>query len=300
MFKLQHIDQPARSLWLVGENINLGSDRSNDWVLGGLGVEAFHASIVIQADYLLLKSIDGSCLVNNRAVSSEYQLAAGDVLTLGSNRLQVVDPKTQPQGHAEPTQKVLNAPVPCWSLVADHPKLQAKDFSIRHRSVLGRSGDCTFSIPYKLLSREHAVFRLVENTLILEDLGSSNGSFVNGKRIKTATLKDGDKIAFAKLAFTVKAPDGTASPISRPADSARQPAVNKTIIRPAVDIQSALARSRQDTGRQGTVSVELATLSNHTETDAEQPRHWQYKHWLIVTLALAALCGILWFMLYPS
>jgi phosphoserine phosphatase RsbU/P len=49
--------------------------------------------------------------------------------------------------------------------------------------VLGRQADCAVCLPPKAVSRQHAQITLEDNTYCLEDLGSSNGTFLNGTRI---------------------------------------------------------------------------------------------------------------------
>ncbi len=55
------------------------------------------------------------------------------------------------------------------------------------------------------ISRRHAVIRVTETEAILEDLGSSNGTFVNNRRITTPrTLVAGDLVAFGDVRFRVR------------------------------------------------------------------------------------------------
>jgi len=65
--------------------------------------------------------------------------------------------------------------------------------------VIGRGGECDLVLPERQVSREHIrVFR-DGDTYYLEDLDSKNGTWVNGKQIKAATipLRDGDEIQIA-------------------------------------------------------------------------------------------------------
>ena len=41
------------------------------------------------------------------------------------------------------------------------------------------------------------------NELLLEDLGSTNGTFVNGEKVPTAVLSDGDKVTVGRIEFVV-------------------------------------------------------------------------------------------------
>jgi len=63
---------------------------------------------------------------------------------------------------------------------------------------IGRSADCTVSIPVRWISRTHALLRREKGQFVLEDAGSKNGVFINGKRIiKPQPLNDGDVIQLA-------------------------------------------------------------------------------------------------------
>jgi adenylate cyclase len=51
------------------------------------------------------------------------------------------------------------------------------------------------------MSRHHTEIMADESKFILTDLGSTNGTFVNGKRVAEAELKDGDTIEIGKVAL---------------------------------------------------------------------------------------------------
>jgi hypothetical protein len=71
--------------------------------------------------------------------------------------------------------------------------------------VIGRGDDCHVVINDRQASRHHARITQTEDGYVLEDLGSKNGTFLNGQSLAVPTvLKDGDEIGIAfaaKLAF---------------------------------------------------------------------------------------------------
>lgn len=70
--------------------------------------------------------------------------------------------------------------------------------------LVGREEDCHLRPNSDLVSRHHCVFTLDEYGLRLRDLGSTNGSFVNGDQIRGAvSLNHGDKVSIGKLEFEV-------------------------------------------------------------------------------------------------
>jgi pSer/pThr/pTyr-binding forkhead associated (FHA) protein len=65
--------------------------------------------------------------------------------------------------------------------------------------VIGRGGECDLVLPERQVSREHIRIFREGNLYYLRDLDSKNGTWVNGKQVKDATvpLKDGDEIQIA-------------------------------------------------------------------------------------------------------
>ena len=82
---------------------------------------------------------------------------------------------------------------------------EKRSFSIaRDMTVIGRREDCDLRIPLGEVSRKHC--RLVRDgdTLKLEDLGSSNGTFLNGQRVQEALLSPGDTIQVGPVVFALQ------------------------------------------------------------------------------------------------
>jgi len=64
-----------------------------------------------------------------------------------------------------------------------------------NEAVIGRSADCEWVIPSGAVSRRHAIVRRIAGEVTIEDLGSSNGTFVNGERLAAArALRDQDRV----------------------------------------------------------------------------------------------------------
>ncbi|MGK0442768.1 MAG: hypothetical protein ACJA0N_002587 [Pseudohongiellaceae bacterium] len=93
-----------------------------------------------------------------------------------------------------------------WRLVANGDWLKGQMFPLKQHTVLGRDSECDITIPGKHLSRRHAEIAISGNKLLVKDLGSSNGTFVNGKKVSEAELIPGDQIQFDVLTFTIEGP----------------------------------------------------------------------------------------------
>lgn len=87
-----------------------------------------------------------------------------------------------------------------FKLVAVGGKLRGKEFILNEGpNVIGRAADSDHVIPVEGTSKKHLRVTVNGETAFAEDLGSSNGTLVNGKIIKRITLKDGDKIALPNV-----------------------------------------------------------------------------------------------------
>ncbi|MFN6963368.1 MAG: protein kinase domain-containing protein [Pyrinomonadaceae bacterium] len=61
--------------------------------------------------------------------------------------------------------------------------------------MIGRSEDAHFCLPHdRFFSRHHCILEIAPPQAFLRDLGSTNGTYVNGVKVQTAFLKDGDRI----------------------------------------------------------------------------------------------------------
>lgn len=75
-------------------------------------------------------------------------------------------------------------------------------------ALVGRAPACAVQFDEPSLSRKHCAFFRVAGAVVLQDLGSTNGTFVNGRRVDgMATLRGGDTVTVAGLQFRWVAPE---------------------------------------------------------------------------------------------
>ena len=83
--------------------------------------------------------------------------------------------------------------------------------------VIGRKDDCDVRLDHKSVSKQHCVIVKTDGLLLLRDLGSTNGTRVNGQRVRRAALLPNDQVNIASFRFKVYLGPGE-SPL--PADEA--------------------------------------------------------------------------------
>lgn len=70
--------------------------------------------------------------------------------------------------------------------------------------VIGRDRGCSVRVPVPSVSRRHCKISAEDGTLVIRDLGSSNGTFVNRKQIEESELNAGDLISVGPVVFVVR------------------------------------------------------------------------------------------------
>ncbi|HEY3323921.1 MAG TPA: FHA domain-containing protein [Planctomycetota bacterium] len=111
------------------------------------------------------------------------------------------------------------------------------------KMVVGREPSCEIHIDNLGVSRNHCAFINRENTFVIQDLGSSNGTYVNGRKITEYYLNDADEIIIGKytLRFKNAQQAATAAPVP---SAAAVPDTMNTYVMDGNKIQEQLAKMR--------------------------------------------------------
>ncbi len=90
-------------------------------------------------------------------------------------------------------------------LVMFNSKGQRRAFALaKAETVIGRSADCGLRIPLTDVSRKHCLVIDRQGEVRLRDLGSTNGTYVNNKRINEVLLQAGDRLTIGPVILTVQ------------------------------------------------------------------------------------------------
>src|SRR5687767_1856163 len=103
-----------------------------------------------------------------------------------------------------------------WTLRFISGKYQGGEFPLRpHREItIGRSSDLDMVLVEDMVSRKHAKITTDDKAVSIQDLGSTNGTFVNGEKIRKVELKDGDRILIGTSIIKLVALDGQTAGMS--------------------------------------------------------------------------------------
>ena len=89
-------------------------------------------------------------------------------------------------------------------------KYQGGEFPLRtdREIVVGRSSELDMVLVEDMVSRKHATITATADAILIQDLGSTNGTFVNGEKIKKVRLKEGDRILIGTSIIKLVQADG--------------------------------------------------------------------------------------------
>jgi len=133
--------------------------------------------------------------------------------------------------------------------------------------LVGREEDCHLRPNSDLVSRHHCVFTSDEYSIRLRDLGSTNGTFVNGERIRgQVILKEGDRVVIGKLEFDMVIRDPSMEETSTSLSQATQ----TDVVQPAVPEPISAEKAASETLAEMPTSYS-ATVTSDTAFPGMQP-----------------------------
>ncbi len=96
--------------------------------------------------------------------------------------------------HAQPGPSEKNEPRFALRFISG--KYQGGEYPLAEGQeiVIGRSSELDMVLVEEMVSRKHARIALADGAISIEDLGSTNGTFVNGEKVQQGTLREGDRV----------------------------------------------------------------------------------------------------------
>ncbi len=114
--------------------------------------------------------------------------------------------KMPQRGHDGDTSSFGTIVVSPAILVEDRGGIPGTTHRLGPITAIGRDPENQIVVPVKEVSRKHAQIAIADGGYVIKDLGSPNGTTVNGKAITEHRLKEGDKITVGGKVFIFKAP----------------------------------------------------------------------------------------------
>lgn len=177
-----------------GGEVTIGRDPESDVVLQEPGVSWNHAKLVVHGDgrgtLEDIGSSNGTFANSAKNRIERAEISRSDTVFFGTHRVPASElfdaAKSSPPPPPEPERSV--------ELTVDRPL------------VVGRDPACDRVLDHPLVSWRHAKITRRADGFVVEDLGSTNGTFLNGKRVTgPTTAQEGDVVAVASFSITLAA-----------------------------------------------------------------------------------------------
>ena len=183
----------------------IGSDPAAHIVLPQPGVRPQHGQLHVSATGVMLEIPQGTHVeVNGRRVDGLIALRPGDSVAFDQVRARLASSDASaarvPSAAAglaandEPGATCVRAVLPMFVLRGVTGGAFGRSYALPGPITVGRSPECDIHIDATGLSRLHARLVPVADGVLVEDLESTNGTFINDHRIRSHTLRIGDEI----------------------------------------------------------------------------------------------------------
>lgn len=206
---------------LLGHGVNrIGSDPDATIVIDRPGVRPQHCQLHVTAHGVMLDVPAGAAVsVNGRQVAGLIALRPGD--NVGFDQIQArlapmeavaaalhhVGPSASMPRPAndDPGVTAVRPVLPKYVLRGVSGVVFGRNIPLLATTTVGRSQECNLQIDETGLSRMHARVIPTGDGVQLEDLGSTNGTFINDRRVVRGVARVGDEIGFDTVRFRLTA-----------------------------------------------------------------------------------------------
>ncbi len=187
----------------------IGSASNADIKIEDKGLGDIHATLTV-VDNDCVVSIDNEARlisVNGKLVKKSKELREGDLIIAAQVHMKVISSAQVEQEDDNRTR--VRMALPKYILRGVSGAYFGKTYPLRGSTIMGRHSECHICVNADGISRKHVQIDAQADGLVVTDLGSSNGTFVNGKKIESTELKVGDELKIDNIRFLVQTPGMT-------------------------------------------------------------------------------------------
>jgi pSer/pThr/pTyr-binding forkhead associated (FHA) protein len=205
-------------------DLTIGRTPPSTVLIQHAAIGGMHARIRRTPDLVVIEDLSSTngTYINGRRINEAAELCDGDAVALSGAchyRVRIVYAPTELLEDDDDDMAFLERG--CASLIRDwlstvpnqtpEPSLELSGekgtFSLaRGTHIIGRAGAATLIVQDRQISKAHASIRVGDAETRVQDLGSANGTFVNGTRVppEGAPLRNGDRLALGAVEFVVQ------------------------------------------------------------------------------------------------
>ncbi len=224
MWRITAFDLEGREvarLQVAGGEVTIGRDPDRHMVLPSAAVSRRHARLVLDGPqpYVSDEGSANGVILNGVRIAGPTAIVPGTDMAIAEfgltfEKLPDTDAVSPIRGQ---TQAPSAAPDETMRLIAEGGPFAGRVYEIDDADVtVGRALENALVLDDPSLSRKHCRLRRMGQRIEFEDLGSSNGTYANGRRIAKGMVGPRDTVRFGDLLFRVEGPrgDGERRPLS--------------------------------------------------------------------------------------
>ena len=227
----------------------IGSAQGNAITLDAGGVKPWHARLIVDRRGMILEVLDAQARthVNARPIVEKALLRLGDVINfdaiaavLKPDMDEIIDtrvPATNPPGTVGEVSRVVLRGVSGAQF--------GKTISVGEQLLVGNGGS-GLDLDEPGMSERHVSISVSDDAIYLRNLGSSQGTEINGVAVKNAVLHPGDQLSFGRNRFVLEAPGYPARGQSLPTPAEMTPAITQML--DAIQIADPVQPAVEDDG----------------------------------------------------
>jgi len=197
--------------------MRVGSAADSTLVLNVAGVAAHHCEISTHNGESAVRPVDASAptVINGRQIAQATPLKPGDLLLFGRVGCRVssdrpaaatIPPPSAAKKADEAARTRVRNTLPKYMLRGVSGATFGKTFALTGTMVIGRQADSDIPVPAEEISRHHAKLQVTADGVLVEDMSSANGTFINDKRVQNGLLKPGEELRLDTVRFMLVAP----------------------------------------------------------------------------------------------
>ena len=190
----------GKNYYPISNAITIGRGKDCTLILNDSKVSRMHAKILQREKKYIIQDLGSKngTFVNTHKISSSM-LNAGDQIKIGDNHFTFVLLHRKQKQRRKP--RYLRG-----RYLLIQGRTGTKTVPITKKSVtIGRDRDCDIVVDEPAVSNRHIMLTMVDNErFLIEDLNSKNGTYINGKKIKKASIRRGESFRIGKLNIMLK------------------------------------------------------------------------------------------------
>jgi pSer/pThr/pTyr-binding forkhead associated (FHA) protein len=190
---------------LLGDSFTIGSSEESSIRIEAVGMSPNHAVLAKDGDVfsLVVKNPASIVTVNGRLVKGSKEVREGDLMIIAQVHCKLEGDVVEEK---DDNRTRIRMALPKFILRGVSGVYFGKTFPLRGKTSLGRHSDNDIFVNVDGISRKHAEITVLPDSLQVEDMGSSNGTFVNGEQISKQEVNIGDEIKLDNIRFLIQSP----------------------------------------------------------------------------------------------